>query len=376
MKSVVVEIKEKYVVALSDNGVFTKVKNKNYSLGEVLVMKNNTKKFSKKIAVSIASVVAIATIGTVSAFAYYTPVGKVSLDVNPSVEYSVNMFDKVLDVTGVNDDGEALLGDVDLTGKDIEDAISDTIDLLIDDGYITDEESNEIVIATYDNDENDNEELAQELEEVAQKQIEENDKIANVEGVAIGKERVEKARELGVTPGKLNLVEKLKESSDTPEDIDVEKWLDKPVKEIQQEIKDNKDNGNKPENPGNSNKSEENNDNNGNSNADKAENPGNSDKSNGNENSNKPIDKGNENSNKDDKTPVGEQAQEQIIQQTQQQVKTQEQIQEQEPIQSQEQDRENAPEDNEFEEGSNGNGNSNNNSSNGNKQSNGNKSTH
>lgn len=325
MKAVVVEIKNEYVIALSDNGVFTKVKNKNYSLGEVLVMKNNTKKFSKKIAVSIASVVAIATIGTVSAFAYYTPVGKVSLDVNPSIEYSVNMFDKVLDVEGINEDGEVLLGDVDLTGKDIEDAISDTVDLLIDDGYITDEESNEIVLATYDNDENDNEELAQELEEVAQQQIEENDKIANVECMAIGKERVEQARELGVTPGKLNLVEKLKERSEIPEDINIEEWINKPVKEIQQEIKQYKNNGNKPENPGNSNKSENNNN-----------------------NGNKPVDKGNE-------KPSCEQTKEKIMEQTQDQVQKQEQICEEDRVQIKEQDCENAPKEN-----GNGNGNSNN----------------
>lgn len=359
MKSVVVEIKDEYVIALSDNGIFTKVKNKNYSLGEVLIMKNTTKKFSKKIAISIASVVAIASLGTVSAFAYYTPVGKVSLDVNPSIEYSVNMFDKVLEVNGVNDDGDTLLGNVDLKGKDIEDAISDTVDLLIDDGYISDEESNDIVIATYDNDENDNEKLAQELEQVAQEQIEENNKIANVECVAIGKERVEKARELGVTPGKLNLVEKLKESSETPEDIDIEQWLDKPVKEIQQEIKENKNNDNNPENPGNIN---------GNDNATKPENPDNSDKSNVNKNSNKPIDKGNSNSNKDSKELLGEQTQEQIMEQTTEQLKIQEQVCEEEPIQSQQQAHENTPKDNKFEENSNGNGNSNNNSLNDNKQ--------
>ena len=45
-------------------------------------------------------------------------------------------------------------------------------------------------------------------------------------------ERVEVARELGVTPGKLNLVEKLISSSDGSESINLEEWLDKPVKDI------------------------------------------------------------------------------------------------------------------------------------------------
>jgi len=118
MKSVVIEIHDKYVISLSDDGVFTKVKNQNYNLGEVLIMKkNNIKKLSKKAIISIASAAAVVALGTVSAFAYFTPVSYVSLDINPSIEYSVNMFDRVIDATGVNDDGTELLDGVDLTGQ-------------------------------------------------------------------------------------------------------------------------------------------------------------------------------------------------------------------------------------------------------------------
>ena len=67
-------------------------------------------------------------------------------------------------ITGVNDDGEALLGDNDLTGQSIEDAISDTVELLVDTGYITDEDTNEIVIAVNDGSEEKSEELATDLQ--------------------------------------------------------------------------------------------------------------------------------------------------------------------------------------------------------------------
>lgn len=240
MKSVVVEINDNFVVALSDDGVFTKVKNQNYSIGEVLVMKKNSiKKFSKKSIISLASAAAVVAFGTLSAFAYYTPVSYVSLDLNPSIEYDLNMFDVVIGVTGVNDDGTQLLGDVDLTGQSIDDAISDTVDLLIEDGYITSEEANDIVIATNNSDEDKSDELAVELQEVAENRIVENDVVANVEATSVAKERVAEAKAMGVTPGKLNLVEKLKASSEAPEDVDVSEWLDKPVKEIQSVIKEN-----------------------------------------------------------------------------------------------------------------------------------------
>jgi len=111
--------------------------------------------------------------------------------------------------------------------------------LLIEEGYITSEESNEIVIATNNTDEEKSDELATDLQETAENRIVEQKVVANVEAVAVGKERVDEAKAMGVTPGKLNLVEKLKESSETPEDVNLQEWLNKPVKEIQKEIKDN-----------------------------------------------------------------------------------------------------------------------------------------
>ncbi|NLT48775.1 MAG: hypothetical protein GXX92_10240, partial [Clostridiales bacterium] len=70
--------------------------------------------------------------------------------------------------------------------------------------------------------------------------IDEEGKTAVVESEAVGLERVKEAEQLGVTPGKLNLVEKLVKSSPVPEEIIIEEWLDKPVKEINKLIKENK----------------------------------------------------------------------------------------------------------------------------------------
>ena len=66
------------------------------------------------------------------------------------------------------------------------------------------------------------------------------EKPLNCQVEAVGLERVEQAREWGTTPGKLNLVEKLQQSAQDPDDIDVEDWLDCSVQEIQQAIKENR----------------------------------------------------------------------------------------------------------------------------------------
>lgn len=240
MKAVVVEVKNGHVVALSENGVFKTVKNRNYVVGEVLIMKeNNSKKISMKFIITMASAIAIIVLGSVGAYAYYTPVSYVSLDVNPSVEYSVNRFDRVLKAKGVNEDGKQLIEDLNLNGKSIDEAISQTVDTLIDNGYITDDGTGEIVIAASNDDLEKSEELASELKDTAAEEIAEQGKTANIEAMTVGKQRVDEAKELGVTPGKLNLVEKLKKSSTTPDEIDIQEWLNKPVKEIQTAIKNN-----------------------------------------------------------------------------------------------------------------------------------------
>lgn len=52
-----------------------------------------------------------------------------------------------------------------------------------------------------------------------------------------GKDMVKKAKGLGITPGKLNLIYKLMETADGIFKINVEDWVDSSVQEIQQEIK-------------------------------------------------------------------------------------------------------------------------------------------
>ncbi|MEL7658064.1 MAG: hypothetical protein AAGU75_19385, partial [Bacillota bacterium] len=83
------------------------------------------------------------------------------------------------------------------------------------------------------------EELAAQLEKEIQAYLDSKEGIAaEVEAEAVGLERVQEARELGVTPGKLNLVEKLQSATDGA--IDVKEWLSKPVKEINKAIKENR----------------------------------------------------------------------------------------------------------------------------------------
>lgn len=55
--------------------------------------------------------------------------------------------------------------------------------------------------------------------------------------ICIGKERVKRARALGITPGKLNIIEKLQKAMND-DNFDIDEWIDKPVKVIMNKIKE------------------------------------------------------------------------------------------------------------------------------------------
>lgn len=241
MKAVVVEIRGNKAALLSDDGCVVKVKNENYEIGQEVSfnMKKNIS-IKKKIAYFAASIAVVVGVGAAT---YYVPTTYVSMDVNPSIEYHVNMFDKVVSVKGVNEDGSNIIENVNestkLENKSIEEAIRLTVNEVAKEGYL-DYDNSGIVIATSTGDEEKAEDLAESLEDTANEACEDNDCDTTVEAEPVGKTRVEEARKLGVTPGKLNLVQKLIKSSEDPDNVELESWLNKPVKDIMAKIHENK----------------------------------------------------------------------------------------------------------------------------------------
>ena len=59
---------------------------------------------------------------------YFTPTSVISIDVNPSLELSVNRFDRVVGVTGLNEDGCALAGELSLTHRGYAEAVEQVLD--------------------------------------------------------------------------------------------------------------------------------------------------------------------------------------------------------------------------------------------------------
>ncbi len=236
MKAVIVGFDKGFAAALTDDGCIKKVRNKNYEIGQVIEMKGTLKKAFVLAACAAALVLAF----SFGAYAYFDPYSYVSLDVNPSIELTLNRFDRVLTVKAVNDDGLEIVKDIKLRNKKIDKAIEIAVDKLTEAGFFDGEDSGVVISASAGNEKR-AEILVDKLQKKIENRLEEREREAVVEAVSVAKERVKEARELGVTPGKLRLVEKLRESAPDPDSIVVEEWVDKPVREIISAMRENKE---------------------------------------------------------------------------------------------------------------------------------------
>lgn len=99
--------------------------------------------FRRRFAILASACLFFLTVGFGGWRIYFTPTASVSIDINPSLELSVNRFNKVLAVTGYNTDGKELASSLQVKYMDCEDAIdkivtSDRVkDLLSGDEVLT-----------------------------------------------------------------------------------------------------------------------------------------------------------------------------------------------------------------------------------------------
>ena len=189
----------------------------------------------RKIAL-VLSVVALSSLGGgVYAHAKTTPVAYVSVDINPSIELSVNTFDQVISAESYNEDGKKVLEDTNLVNSDVDDAVKNIITNAVSDGYIKEDGTSAVEITTATDKDNVATKLDESLKQIADKSLEENNIEATVETQNVALSRRDEARKLGITPGKLNLIQKLQELDPT---INVEDYKSSSVKDIQKKTKE------------------------------------------------------------------------------------------------------------------------------------------
>lgn len=81
-------------------------------------------------------------------WAYFTPVSAISIDINPSIEFSINRFGRVLSVESFNDDGIGLASALDVRFMGYMDAIDQVLNNKAIIGYLAQDEVLSIMVVS------------------------------------------------------------------------------------------------------------------------------------------------------------------------------------------------------------------------------------
>ena len=144
MEYLVMECGLSYAVVLDSEGRFLKVPNLGYEVGQKLnsvVLQDappQPRPLRKHLArwAAIAACLCIMVIGSWSF--WQSPVGTVRMQINPDVKLSVNRFDRVVGLEGLNEDGEDLINGYRAYGKGMKTVSDELADRAVELGYLSD----------------------------------------------------------------------------------------------------------------------------------------------------------------------------------------------------------------------------------------------
>lgn len=212
-KQVEERVKKAFAGATSDN--FEQILEKCHNTScdtKIIKMPKRTNYLLKQI-ISIAAVLAIVITAGFAGYGmakFETADTIVSFDVNPSIEIELNKNEKIIRANARNDDGEKILGGMDLTGSDLSVAVNAIIGSMLRNGYL-DEISNSILVSVDSGDEKEGARIEKMLMEEIKLILSGQSFNASVlsQTVKTNKEIEKLAEEYGITKGKAQLIQQI-----------------------------------------------------------------------------------------------------------------------------------------------------------------------
>ena len=198
--------------------------------------------FTMKKGIAISACTAILlTCGGGGVYAYaQTPVAYLSLDINPSVELGINTFGTVVKAEGYNDDGNTILDGLNLKGDNVTQAVNTLVSSAADNGFISEDGSTVVSLTTETDNSSTDASLIAKAEDGANEALDEKGDTAVINKDTVPLSLHDQAKALGITPGKLNLINKLQAVDPT---VTVDEYKDAKVKDIMKAIQSNTDKG-------------------------------------------------------------------------------------------------------------------------------------
>lgn len=154
-RALVLEVRNGTSACLKEDGTVVKV-HKAYPVGKTIELKENNNKIlnfmqegSRQLGMAVAAIACL-FIGT-GIFSYNNAItaSYMSVDVNPSLEYSLNRVNKVIDVHALNDDAEPIveaLKDAGIVNSTVSRTISETTRILEEEKFIAEDKDNVMLV--------------------------------------------------------------------------------------------------------------------------------------------------------------------------------------------------------------------------------------
>lgn len=204
-----------------------------------LERKINQKKPSpfRKYAVTFASAILLILAGFFSYDLYFSEAFYLDLDVNPSIELTLNRLDRVIATNAYNEDGELILSKVSINNKTYKEALKILIDEMIEQGYIEDSTSFYATLQT-DKIKNDRD-LLNELKQYIDTVLVSNSKAVEQNIFEVDSKTKSASHALHLSPAKYLAITELQSLDPT---ATFEHCRDHSISEIHDQINDCKDN--------------------------------------------------------------------------------------------------------------------------------------
>lgn len=180
-----------------------------------------------------ASLFLIFFMGLLSYNLYFTESAYIDIDVNPSIELTVNKLDRVIGVYAYNEDGKKILETINLKHKRYSEAVFAIISEMEKEGYLV---NNGLVSATLRTDWNEGTRLTS-LEQTVTKSLEEHHNSSEHEIYAVDDDTKKQAEEENVSPAKYLAIAELQK---IVPDATVEGCKDHSISDIREEIHNHK----------------------------------------------------------------------------------------------------------------------------------------
>jgi len=236
---IVMEKSHGKLIVVTREGQFLKVKSTDNTIeiGQEIIINNkiNSNYSLVKRVASIAAVFIILISGGYGVYGYYNPFGYINVDINPSVELTYNLYRRVINVKGLNEDGKQIVESIqDYKNKSIDSIVNKIVDNAINDKYIISGEENVILVTvTEEGSAVDDEGIYQSLDQ----HLKETKTDVEIVLMESDKDAFADAKKTDMSPGKLMLANKALQASGGTNIDDIK---NKSVKEIMSIIKDNK----------------------------------------------------------------------------------------------------------------------------------------